>query len=190
MNKTLLSAALIAGFGIAAFAPQTARAAADGTITITGQVVAQTCTVDTNAFGTPDLKTVALPLVLAPALSTVGNVAGLTAFNIVLAGCDSSLTSAQTFFSGGNIDATTGNLSNPAGATGVEVQLLDNNTASPTVMLLNQGTPTAQKSSVVNLAASGGTKGATLKYSAQYVATGPVTAGAVSSTVQFTMVYL
>ena len=190
MNKTLLSAALIAGFGIVAFAPQAARAAADGTITIKGQVVAQTCKVDTNTFGTPDLKTVTLPLVLAPALSTVGNTAGTTPFNIVLAGCDSSLTSAQTFFSGGDINAASGNLINPAGATGVEVQLLDNNTATPTVMLLNLATPTAQKSGVVTLVTSGTTKGATLNYSARYIATAAVSPGAVSSTVQFTMIYL
>jgi major type 1 subunit fimbrin (pilin) len=186
MNKTLLSAALIAGFGIAALAPQNAQAAVDGTITVTGLVVAQTCTVDAQASGgNADLKTVALPLVLAPALTAVGSTAGTTAFSIVVANCDKALSTVQTSFSGGNINAGDGNLTNPAGATNVEVQLLN---SSGTVMTLNGATPTLQNSPVVALAGVA-SKGATLNYSARYYSLGGATAGAVSSTVAFTMVY-
>ena len=50
----------------------------DGTITVNGQVVAQTCQVDGKAFGTADNKVVNLPNVLTTALTTSGNTAGDT----------------------------------------------------------------------------------------------------------------
>ncbi|WP_266183687.1 fimbrial protein [Dyella humicola] len=187
MNKLLLSAAMVAVFGVTALAPQSASAV-DGTITINGKVVAQTCTVDGNAYGTQDNVTVTLPLVLAPVLATAGATAGKTGFNLVVANCDSSLSTVQTYFSGGNIDAATGNLNNPAGgATNVQVQLLN---SSSTVMPLNGANATAQQSPVVTLTTSGTTKGATLSYFAQYISKGAATAGAVNPTVQFTMIYL
>ena len=188
MNKLLLSAALVASVGVAALAPRTASAV-DGTITITGKVVAQTCTVDGSAFGTPDTSvTAAMPLVLAPVLATSGAVAGKTQFQMVVANCDPSLSSVQAFFSGPNIQ-TDGNLKNPTlagNATNVEVQLLN---SSSTVMNLNNATATAQNSPVVTLTGSP-TKGATLTYFAQYYSTGGSTAGNVNTTVQFTMNYL
>jgi major type 1 subunit fimbrin (pilin) len=184
MNKTLLSAALIAGFGVAAFAPQSAKAAAtDGTITITGKVVAQTCKVDGNAFGTSDAVAVSLPLVLAPVLTTSGAVAGKTSFQMAVTGCDASLSTVQAFFSGTNIDPTSGNLTNVGTATKVQVQLLN---SSSVVMPLNGATAALQQSPVVALSAGG----ATLQYFAQYISTGGSTAGTVTTSVAFTMNYL
>jgi major type 1 subunit fimbrin (pilin) len=189
MNKLLLSAALVASVGVAALAPRTASAV-DGTITITGKVVAQTCTVDGSAFGTPDNSvTAAMPLVLAPVLATSGAVAGKTQFQMVVANCDPSLSSVQAFFSGPNINTVTGNLKNPVlagNATNVEVQLLNSTSA---VMTLGGATAAAQNSPVVPLTGTT-TKGATLSYFAQYYSTGGSTAGAVNTTVQFTMNYL
>ena len=83
MNKTLLSAALIAGFGIAAFAPQAARAS-DGTITFNGKVLSSTCTVS-NASG--GIVTVTLPDVPYTAFTGTGSTAGLKAFSLNLTGC-------------------------------------------------------------------------------------------------------
>lgn len=178
MNKTLLSAALIAGFGIAAFAPQTARA--DGTITFTGKVVANTCTFNVNGGGASGSGTVQLPVVFTSDLTTSGNVAGNTPFNIVVSGCDSNLTSVQEKFGGSNINAA-GNLTNTSAtpAANVDVQLLSGTT---TVINLK----TNANSPIGTL--SGG--GVTLSYSAQYHATGAAGSGLVSTSVTYTTNYL
>lgn len=179
MNKTLLSAALIAGFGIAAFAPQTARAV-DGTITFTGKVVNQTCVFKVNGGGASN--TVVLPVAFASTLTTAGNVTGNTPFTIGVTGCDPLLTSVQAQFSGANINAVDGNLKNTGTAANVEVQLL--NGATP--MTLNGANATAQNSPTGTL--SGG--GVTLSYAAQYYATGAAGTGLVNTSVAYTMTYL
>lgn len=176
MNKTLLSVTLIAGFGIAAFAPQTARA--DGTITFTGKVVANTCTFNVNGGGPGGSGAVALPVVFTSALTTAGNVAGNKPFNIVVAGCDPNLTSVQEQFSGTNVLAD-GNLKNTGSASNVEVQLLSGTT---TVINLN-----TNANSPVGTLASGGV---TLSYSAQYYATGAAGSGLVNTSVTYTTSYL
>ena len=58
MNKLLLSAALVAAFGAAALAPQSAMAV-DGTITVTGTVNASTCKI--NGANSPAAINVTLP---------------------------------------------------------------------------------------------------------------------------------
>lgn len=192
MSKRLLSTAVAAVIATAAFAPQATRAATnnpvsnpgtDGTITITGTVVAQTCKVDGNSAGTPDAVSVQLPDVLTSQLASSGQVAGNKPFSIAVTGCDSALTSVQTYFSGANIDTGNGRLNNLGSAGNVEVQLLNSN-AQP--MALNGADATAQGSLPVNLDATGA---ATLNYSAQYYATGQSSAGDVNTSVAFTMVY-
>lgn len=178
MNKLALSAVATAVLGFAALAPRGA-AAVDGTITINGQVIAQTCKVDNNGIGAQDSVTVHLPSVLAPALSAPGSVAGTTPFSIAISGCDSALQTVQTSFSGVNIDSTTGALLNTASSNGVEVRLLDDG-ANPIALSNNYTAP------AVSL--HGG--GATLQYAAQYYAKqGNVTAGQVSTSVAFTLSY-
>lgn len=201
MNKTLLFAALIAGFGTLASVPA-ARAASngagpiynsspDGALTINGQVLAQTCTVDGKAAGTSDAKTVTLPDQWKSALATSGVVAGATPFSIVIAGCDSALSTVQTYFSGGTVDATTGNLQNTTGAgyaTNVEVQLLDGQNATPyTPVNLSTTTKSGAGAQTATANLIGG--GATLNYKAQYYATGAAGAGSVVATTSFTMIY-
>jgi major type 1 subunit fimbrin (pilin) len=192
MNKLLLTSALAVAFGAAALAPQAARAATnnpvsnngtDGTITITGKVIAQTCKVDGNSAGTPDAISVQLPDVLTSQLASSGQVTGAKPFSIEVTGCDSALTSVQTYFSGSNIDQNTGRLTNQGSAGAVDVQLLNSNSQP---MTLNGADATAQGSLPVNLDANGA---ATLKYSAQYYATGQSSAGDVNTSVAFTMVY-
>jgi major type 1 subunit fimbrin (pilin) len=178
--KTALLATAIAATGLLA---TSANAATDGTITITGTVVPQTCQVDGNAYGTSDVKAVTLPSVMATKLNTAGAIAGKTGFSIAVTNCPSLLTSVQTYFSGGNINSSNGNLGNTGTATNVQVQLLN---ASGAVMDLSKSTATAQNSPSVSL--SGGA--ATLNYSAQYYANGGAAgAGSVTSTVDFTMIY-
>ena len=180
MNKILLSAAIIAGFGVAAFAPQTARAA-DGTITFTGKVVANTCAFKVNGGNASD--TVALPVVFTTALNSVGTTAGTTNFTIDVSGCDTNLTSVQALFSGGSIDTGTGNLKNTAATNNVEVRLLNGTTP----MDLSQTTTGGQNSPAGAIDSTGAT---TLNYKAQYIAVGgAATSGLVNATVDYTMTY-
>jgi len=184
MNKLLLSAALVAGFGVAALAPRTA-AAVDGTVTINGKVLAQTCTVEGKTYqangslSTAANKTVPLPNVLAPALNAAGSTAGRTGFTIAVAGCDAGLSSVTTTFSGTGIDTTTGALTNTAATNGVQVQLLDSS-QNPITLTSSYNMP------AVALVSGG----ATLQYYAQYYAkNGNATAGTVTSSVAFTLSY-
>lgn len=155
--------------------------ASDGTITFTGNVTAQTCTISGNG-GTASF-TVALPTVSASSLAAAGATAGRTPFNIALSNCAQGSGNVHTFFEQGpTIDATTGNLLvNTGGATNVEIQLQN---ANLTNIALNQPDSTQNSAS---MSISTGT--ATLNYFAQYIATGKATAGAANSSVMYTMSY-
>jgi major type 1 subunit fimbrin (pilin) len=182
MKKIVLSAALVAACGAAALF-STSVAASDGTITITGKVVANTCAFSVN--GGSASNTVQLPVVFTTALNAAGSVAGNTPFTIKVSGCDPNLTSVQEQFGGSNINAADGNLKNIATATApqtvagnVEVQLL-----SGTGTAINLNT---NSNSPVGTLSSGGV---TLSYQAQYYATAAATAGLVSTTVTYTTQY-
>ena len=182
MNKILLSTALVAGLGVAALAPRTASAAntvGDGTITITGTVNSSTCKI--NGGNGPATIDVALPTVSTTSLNAAGAVAGRTPFSIALTGCG-SLTKATTFFEPGPTVLSDGHLKNASGnATGVEVELLNNDFSSINLA----GAPGSQNSQQATLASGA----ATLNYYAQYYATAAAGAGSVSTSVQFTMLY-
>lgn len=178
MNKTLLSAALIASFGFAALAPLGAQAASTGTINFTGKVLADTCTISVNGSAT---STVALPTVMTAAFgSTIGTVAGATPFTIGLTGCDTNTASAQMAFNGTNIDSATGNLKNAtSGGSDVEIQLLNNSNAA--INTFNQ-------TNAPTITVASGAGSTSLK--AQYISTSTATtAGLVTSSVGFTLTY-
>ncbi|UGB38298.1 fimbrial protein [Frateuria soli] len=189
MSKRLLSAALIAGLGLAfganaATANSVSNSSPDGSITITGTVVGQTCKVDGKSAGTADAISVALPTVLTSNLASAGATAGQKQFSIGITGCDAALSTVQTYFSGTNIDTTTGNLSNNGSAANVQVQLLN---ADASAINLGGADASAQNSQTANLDATGS---ATLDYTAQYIAQGGAAgSGDVNTSVQFTMVY-
>nr|WP_244138389.1 fimbrial protein [Burkholderia stabilis] len=156
--------------------------AIDGTITFTGTVTSQTCTVNGNGTGSKDF-TVALPSVSASALSAAGQVAGQTPFSIALTKCSSPTGSVHTFFEpGATTDLSTGNLIVAAGgATNVQIGLT-NADFSP----IKAGAADAsQNSKAVSIVDSG----ATLQYYARYVATGAATAGTANSSVMYSLVY-
>jgi major type 1 subunit fimbrin (pilin) len=183
MKKTLLSAALIAGFGVAAIAPQAARAT-DGTITFNGKVLSSTCTVS-NASG--GVVTVTLPDVVKTAFTTSGSTAGLTPFSLNLTGCPttpSGVVVGATFTGNSNIDGTTGAIQNPttAGYSNVEVQMT--NASGSTPFNLNT-TPNPVSTSI------DGSGNATLSYAARYYqpTSTAITAGTVNTSVTFTLTY-
>jgi major type 1 subunit fimbrin (pilin) len=178
MIKTLTTAALLAALGVAALAPNSASAA-DGTINITGNINASTCKI--NGASSPVTVGVTLPTVSTTSLSAAGAVAGRTAFALNLTNCG-SLTKAQTFFEPGPTIMADGNLKNATGsATGVEVQLLNNDFSAINLA----GASGAQNSAQTALTSGAGT----LNYYAQYFATAAAGAGTVSTSVQFTMLY-
>ena len=99
--------------------------AADGTITFTGQITSQTCTISGNGGGKN--FTVTLPTVSTSALATAGTTAGRTPFNIALSNCTPNSGNVSTYFEpGATVDTTTGQLINASGtATNVEIGLLN-----------------------------------------------------------------
>lgn len=133
--------------------------------------------------------TVTLPTVAASALATSGQVAGTTPFSIALSGCPNGVSVATNVFSGGTVDASTGNLKNSGGAANVEVQLLNgagsSNAANYSAINLSQTTASAQNSGLYNIV----NNAVTFNYYVQYYATGAATAGTVQSSVQYTITY-
>ncbi|MDR3427335.1 MULTISPECIES: fimbrial protein [Silvimonas] len=174
----LISALIIAG---GALASQIAAAApTSGTITFNGALVADTCVVDAGAGNS---FAVTLPSVQTTAFTGVGNAQGTTPFTIALTGCSVGVP-VRAFFSGANINGTTGNLTNLGVATGVEVQMLNSTNA---VINLAGADATAQGDTLLTTDATGA---ATLGYSAQYLSTAAApTAGSVTSNVNYEIVY-
>lgn len=169
---------LLSACALAALATLSQQAlAADGTISFTGSIQGSTCVI--NA-GSPNVS-VTLPPVAATTLSAAGQTAGTTPFQIGLTGC-SGAASAHTFFEvGTNTDLATGRLKNTGTAGNVQVSLLNDDLSQ-----IDAAKPDgAQNSTPVSLASGS----ATLKYRAQYYATGAATAGTVTTTVAYTIAY-
>lgn len=172
MKKSI--AVLIAGLSLSA-----AVHAADGTVTITGALTAQTCAINGNSAGTQTAINVALPTLSTSGLATAGDTSGSTPFSIHLTDC--TATSASTFFEAGpTIDLYTGNLINQAvlGADYVQVELLNDQ-----LMPINLVTNANSQTVIVNVGS------ADLNYYAQYIATGASTPGSVNTSVRFSMQY-
>lgn len=163
--------------------------AADGTITFTGNVVDTTCTISGGTAAAADF-TVTLPKVSASALDVAAKTAGDTPFTITLSGCKAGTAAATggvhtLFEAGGNVDTSTGRLKNTAasGATNVQIGILNASDRSAVKL----GAPDASQNSRSATLSSGG---ASLNYIAQYVANGgPATAGSVTSSVTYSIVY-
>ena len=176
MNKFLIAIPLLALATSTAFA-------ADGTITINGQVTDNTCTV--NTVQGKDF-TVTLPTVSKQVLAVAGDTAGRTPFTINLTGCTADSKVATYFEPGATVDFNTGRLNNASGtAKNVQVQLLgSNNTAIPVLAAGAGGIQT--NSQLVDVS---GTGAADLNYYAEYYATGASEAGSVATTVKYTIIY-
>lgn len=179
---TFARSGVLAALIAAASAMPALAHAADGTITFTGQVTAQTCTI--NGGAGKDF-TVALPPVSASSLSIDGATTGRTPFQIVLTACTSATGNVSAYFEAGTtIDTATGRLKNAAGtATKVQIGLLNSDATTAIVLGAAQA---AQNSQSVVIASNT----ATLNYFAQYVASGGAAGvGTVSTSVMYTMSY-
>ncbi|RKU00897.1 fimbrial protein [Burkholderia sp. Nafp2/4-1b] len=172
----------IAALTVAAAAalPSVAHAA-DGTITINGNIGTQTCQIDGNGTGGKDF-TVALPKVSTSALASGGSTAGRTPFKIGLKNCSQATGNVYTHFEPGTtVNSTTGQLINASGsAKNVEVGLLNGDTS-------NIGLGKADENSKAVALSNGA---AELPYYAQYVATGGAAGqGTVNTSVMYSIMY-
>lgn len=183
---------LAASVLLAALSP--AASAYDGTITFTGRITSNTCTISGNGGGTD--FTVALPPVSASTLGTAGNIAGRTPFNIQLTGCTPDTGDVAVYFEpGATVDLATGRLTNTAvttpategteavtAATNVQIGVLNADLTNIAV-----GSAFASQNSQ-QVAITGGT--AAMQYYAQYVATGgAATLGVFTSALTYSVVY-
>ncbi len=157
--------------------------AADGTITINGLVTDKTCNIVNN--GGKDF-TVTLPTVSKQSLANAGQVAGRTPFTIKLANCSEGKV-ATYFEPGTTVDVNSGRLKNQdaTGAQNVQIQLLGSN--SQFLPITTAGANGAQANSQWVDVAKGGS--ADLNYYSEYYATGASTAGKVTTSVQYTIIY-
>ena len=179
MKHTLSTATVVAALALAF---SSAANAADGTITFTGTISAQTCTINGNGSGGTSFA-VTLPTVAASALATDGATSGRTPFSIAVSGCSTKSGTVSTWFEpGATVDATTHRLTNgaPGGAANVQIGLLEKDATTA----VHPGIA-SQKANIDTT-----TGDAKLDYFAEYVATGgPAGSGAVSSSVTYSMVY-
>lgn len=170
MKKQMLVASMGIMLGLAA---TTSAFAADGTVTFTGTITDQACTVDTQnvdvKFGT--ISSTAFE-------QGAGAVAAPTAFQIMLSACPSAATGATVRFEGQPDDINPKLLSvGTTGATGVGIALYDAKNA--------QILPNTDSSSYT-LNATGVN---TLDFVAKLESTGTVGLGNINTTSNFTVVY-
>ena len=183
-----LGVALSLAVGTLALMSPAARAA-DGTITINGQLTSATCSISVNGGGAN--YTVTLPTMQTSDFKAAGTAAGYTAFTIALSGCTAgsgspAVTKVLPYFEQGpNTDLTSGYLQNVAAttpATGVEVMLSTGNTLASALKLQNAAG--AQGGAYATLSTN-----PSFTYYAAYVSTAEATAGLVNTSVQYDLSY-
>lgn len=181
MKKLVLAASLVAVFGMTGMA----QAASTGTISFEGELTATSCDVNVDGQGTD--ATIKLPTAGINQLTTAGQTAHRTGFNMALTNCAGTLKTVSAFFEAGpTVDLVSGLLKNSSGtATNVSLQLLD--ASSPTYAAIKAGSGNqASDTTYVAYDASGN---ANLPYAVQYYAEGATTAGTVKSSVVYSLQY-
>lgn len=183
MTKQLCAAILAVG----ALASNDAWAA-DGTVTVTGQITGTTCPITGGTGPAPGSGAnfpVALDKVQTSALKAAGEVAGSKPFFIYVGDSTSPCTaqSVAVLFESTSpgIDPLTGNLRNTAAspATNVQVQIVDGTLNTPIDLRLGaQSTPVIPANGI-----------ATLPFAARYIATGTVAEGGVQADVLYSIAF-
>lgn len=190
MKHIKLASALVVAMGIAAAGVASAAASTGGTITFTGAVTDQTCTIKggSGTDGGTGNFTVALDPVPASALAAAGDTAGNKPFQVIVGGagqttCQDGKVATMSFeTSSPRIDPATGALTNALSgqATNTEVQVLD---GTGTAIALNDPANAVQSPAIVN-------NTATIDFQAQYLAAnGGATSGLVSTDVLYQVTY-
>ncbi|USW93243.1 type 1 fimbrial protein [Pseudomonas proteolytica] len=158
--------------------------ASDGKIDFNGELKAETCKVAVNGASGANGTTVTLPTISTASLTTAGQVAGQTGFNIELSDCSAAIKTAAAFFeSGGSVDPASGNLKNVSGsASKVQLQLVD---ATNGQAIKAGNTVQVTSTSRVDVANTS----AILPYAVQYFAQAAATPGTVVSSVTYSINY-
>lgn len=199
MNTLIKRAMIVAGITTAMALPLSSQAS-DGTITFTGGVTANTCTVQVNGTGTGDGQ-VTLPTVSVSALATgtAKTAAAGTFFHIDVSGCvltthDLAAAAAPTsvtvyFEAGPNVNPLTGGLINAVVGSNVEVNLYNASSAGHANIVGTQVMPgtLANSANMIDLKA-----GISEYFYAGYSTAGaaaPATAGLVSTSVTYSLIY-
>ncbi|HEV2703305.1 MAG TPA: hypothetical protein VGV09_16885 [Steroidobacteraceae bacterium] len=199
MNIQIKRALLAAGVATAMALPLSSQAS-DGTITFTGAVTANTCTVSVNGAG--NTTTVALPTVSTSALTATAprTTAAGTFFNMAVSSCTatplsdfggSAPTTVQIYFEAGpHVDETTGGLINVAASgSNVEVNLYNASNAAVVGTQIKPGTSgVGSNQPATQLMSAGGTQWFYAGYSTAGAGIA-ATAGAVSTTVTYSLIY-
>ena len=190
---------MAAGIATALVLPVSSQAS-DGTITFTGAVTANTCTVSVNASGAN--ATVALPTVSTSALTNAAGktTAAGTFFNMAVSACTATpladiggvapTTVAIYFEAGPNVDEVTGGLINTVAGSNVEVNLYNASAASIVGTQIKPGTQTNQP--LTQAIGTGGTQWFYAGYSTagtNGLAGAAATAGAVSTSITYSLIY-
>jgi len=200
MNIRIKRALIAAGITTAMVLPLSGQAS-DGTITFTGAVTANTCTVSVNASGAnatvafPTVSTAALTNASAPKTTAAG-----TFFNMAVSACTATpiadingaapTTVAIYFEAGPNVDEVTGGLINTVAGSNVEVRLYNASAAAIVGTQIKPGTQTNQP--LAQAIGTGGTQWFYAGYSTagtNGLAGAAATAGAVNTSVTYSLIY-
>ena len=213
IGKALIAAGIVTSLSL-----PVSTQASDGTITFTGAVTASTCTVSvggnsttagTNTGdGTVSLPTVSLYSLPNNTSKTPGNTGAGTFFSMAVTGCTTATdigatpaapTHVEIYFEAGpNVDAITGGLFNTAsGGSNVEVNLYNASSASVVgtqIMPGVQGAGSTQPDAITITSATGTGSAHTVTqwFYAGYSTAGAnaaATAGAVSTSVTYSLIY-
>ncbi|QNQ55470.1 fimbrial protein [Serratia liquefaciens] len=152
--------------------------AADGTITITGEIIDAGCNI--NGSGTSPNIPIVLGQISKTGFTDAGDTSGAKAFDIRLSSCPSSITGATVSFSGPADTANNQILAVTGGAAGVGVGLYEENATT----LIPLGTSSVSKTLTANAA--------DFRFYAKYVATaaqGGIKAGQANANADFTINY-
>lgn len=182
MKNTLLKVTTIGALALASHS----ALASDGTISFTGELTTQTCSINGTAADGNRNFNVTLPAATQSSLTVVGATAAETAFQIALTSCTPATGSVRTRFeSGPSVDAASGELltSGAGSSAGLRIQLLNHDRS-----VIAVGATDASQNSLPSTLASGA---ATLNYIARYhrVSATPLAVGAVTSSVTYSMAY-
>jgi major type 1 subunit fimbrin (pilin) len=153
--------------------------AVGGTVTVNGVVLLETCTINggVSTFG------VALPTMSTSLFTGAGSTAGVTPFSIALTNCAGTATLVNTYFENGPTINTAGRLINQTvGGASVDGQIKNADGS-----VVNLAAPYgSQNTTAVSIVGQSATKKYTIAY---YAKATPMTAGAFSSSVVYTVMY-
>lgn len=186
MKRNSLLSMATSGLMLAALIPTFAQAT-DGVVNFSGSITDVTCEINGKAPGENNVTNVELGTFLPTHFAKIGTTSDLKPFELKLSGtnCKNDSKVSIEFDQVNNIDPATGNLKliGSAPATGVQIQIYNDNAAQPQRIVLGQAETTPQVAKVSDNAA-------TLKYKAAYVSTAAsVGAGSGVSFIRYTLAY-